>query len=331
MRDLASLPKAHLHLHLDGAIREQTLKELCARDGITPPALPTQRRYSSFGAFMDVITASHGVLSSAENLDRVMDEIVEDAAADGAIWVELSLWPGLFGGRLGSDRAALKVALDAGHEAAQRHGIGFGLMVAANRHVGPEAAAATARAAAGLAGAGVVSFGLDGDEAAFPPALFAEAFDIAKSAGLLSTPHAGELLGPPSVATALDRLHADRILHGVRAAEDPALVARIARAGICLDVCPTSNVKLGVFETEDHPLPALLRAGVRCSLNADDPLLFGVGLLDQYELGRTTFLLSDEELASIAAASVVASGAPAWLKTAASEQIARWLTADLDE
>jgi adenosine deaminase len=196
VRDLATLPKAHLHLHLDGAIREQTLSELCRRDGIEPPVLPTEKRYSSFDAFME--------------------------------------------------RAALTVALDAGHGAAARYGIGFGLMVAANLHGGPEAAAATARLAAELAAEGVVSFGLDGDEAAFPPALFAEAFDVAKSARLLSTPHAGELLGPDSVATAVDQLHADRILHGVRAAEDPALVARIARAGVSLDVCPTSNAKLGV-------------------------------------------------------------------------------------
>ncbi len=327
MRDLAALPKAHLHLHLDGAIREQTLSELCRRDGIVPPALPAEKRYSSFGAFMDVITASHAVLSSPENLRRVIDEIVEDATADGAIWVELSLWPGLFGGRLGSERTALTVALDAGHAAAARHGIGFGLMVAANRHIGPQAAAATARLAVELAGEGVVSFGLDGDEAAFPPALFAEAFDVAKSARLLSTPHAGELLGPDSVATAVDQLHADRILHGVRAAEDPALVARIARAGVSLDVCPTSNAKLGVSELGNHPLPALLQAGVRCSVNADDPLLFGAGLLDEYQLCRSTFFLSDEELSDIARVSIQTSGAPAGLKAAAAAGIARWLGA----
>ena len=327
MRDLADLPKAHLHLHLDGAIRKQTLSELCRRAGIEPPALPAQRRYSSFGAFMDVITACHAVLSSPENLWRIIDEIVEDAAADGAVWVELSLWPGLFEGRLGSERTALAVALDAGNAAGARHGIGFGLMVAANRHAGPEAATATARLAVKLAGVGVVSFGLDGDEAAFPPTAFAEAFDVARSAGLLSTPHAGELLGSESVATAVDRLHAERVLHGVRAVEDPALVARIAAAGICLDVCPTSNAKLGVFDLDDHPLPALLRAGVRCSVNADDPLLFGVGLLDEYELCRAKFLLSDEELASLAKTSIQASGAPADLKATAAEEIARWLAA----
>ena len=146
-------------------------------------------------------------------------------------------------------------------------------MIAANRHVGPEAAASTARLAVELATKGVVSFGLDGDETAFPPAPFWEAFAIAKAGGLLAAPHAGELLGAESVADAVDSLQADRILHGVRAIEDPALVARLASTAICLDVCPTSNFKLGVFEPKTHPLPSLLQAGVRCSVNADSPSL----------------------------------------------------------
>jgi adenosine deaminase len=257
-----------------------------------------------------------------------LGEIVQDAAVDGAVWIELSLWPGLFAGRLGSDKAALTTALEAGKVAAMRHGIGFGLMVAANRHAGPEAAATCARTAGELAGQGVVSFGLDGNEGAFPPDAFAEAFDIARSAELLSTPHAGELLGPQSVITAVDLLGADRILHGVRAVEDPALVQRLADADICLDVCPTSNVKLGVVEMDCHPLPALLQAGVACSVNADDSLLFGVSLLDEYELCRAQFLLSDEELARVAQTSIRASAAPAELKKAAIGQIGQWLAVD---
>jgi adenosine deaminase len=327
-RDLRTLPKAHLHRHLDGAVREQTLRDLCRRGGVRAPQLPTGLRYSSFDVFMEVIEACHDALSSPENLNQVIHEVVEDAAADGAVWIELSLWPGLFAGRLGSDTAALKAALEAGNAAAIHHGVGFGLMVAANRHAGVEAAATCARTAAEFAGQGVVSFGLDGDEAAFPPNAFAEAFDIARSAELLSTPHAGELLGPESVIAAVDLLGADRILHGVRAVEDLALVERLADANICLDVCPTSNDKLGVFETDRHPLPALLEAGVSVSVNADDPLLFGVGLLDEYELCRTQFLLSDEELTRIARTSIRASAAPVELKQAAIGQIAQWLAAD---
>lgn len=325
MRDLITLPKAHVHVHLDGAVREPTLRELCERRGVGPPVLPAGKRYPSFGVFMETITACHDVLSDPENLHRVVDEIVEDAAADGAVWIEVSVWPGLFAGRLGSDRAAVTRVLEAGRDAADRHGIGFGLMMAANRHVGPDAAGETARLAVEFAGEGVVSFGLDGDEAAYPPAAFAEAFEVARSGGLLSTPHAGELLGADSVEVALDVLHADRILHGVRAVEQPALVARLAETGVCLDVCPTSNAKLGVFEPEHHPLSQLLRAGVACSVNADDPLLFGAGLLDEYELCRTRFTLSDEELAAIAETSIRASGAPAELTATAATDTARWL------
>ncbi len=325
MRDLARLPKAHLHVHLDGALRAQTLRELCTRQGVASPSVPAKSGYSSFGEFQEVIRASHAILAVRENLTRIVDEVIEDAADDGAVWVELSVWPGLFEGRLGSDTAALTAVLNAGHAAAKRHGIGFGLMVAANRQHGPEAAASTAELAASLAADGVVSFGLDGDETSCPPDAFADSFDVATEAGLLSTPHAGELLGPKSVAAAIDLLHADRVLHGVRAIEDTALVERLAHTRICLDVCPTSNARLGVFDSEHHPLASLLEAGVACSVNADDPLLFGVGLLDEFEHCRTEFLLSDETLAKVAENSVQASGAPVSIKRAALEGIARWL------
>ena len=183
-----------------------------------------------------------------------------------------------------------------------------------------------ARLAARYAGRGVVAFGLASDEALFPPAPFAEAFSIALSAGLLSTPHAGELAGPESVQGALDQLKAHRIQHGVRAIEDPALVERLALAGVCLDVCPTSNLLLGVVsDLAAHPLPALLAAGVRCSLNADDPLLFGVGLADEYLIGREALGLDDATLAGVAANSIQASGAPAGLKRSALRGISEWL------
>jgi adenosine deaminase len=198
-------------------------------------------------------------------------------------------------------------------------------MVAANRHAGPQTATATARLAAELAAEGVVSFGLDGDEAAFPPGAFAGAFAVTKSGGLLSTPHAGELLGSGSVADALELLGADRILHGVRAAEDDALVGRLAASGTCLDVRPASNFKLGIYDPGSHPLPRLLAAGVRCSVNADDPLLFGTSLLAEYELCHAEFSLSDDQIAGIATASIQASGADGDVKAAVTADIARWL------
>ncbi|MDQ1509464.1 MAG: adenosine deaminase, partial [Actinomycetota bacterium] len=145
--------------------------------------------------------------------------------------------------------------------------------------------------------------------------------------GLLSVPHAGELAGPESVIGALDALGADRIEHGVRAIEDPALVRRLADSDVCLDVCPTSNVLLSVVPSiEDHPLPALLDAGVRCSLNADDPLLFGPNLLEEYEVVRARLGLDDEALAGIARTSLEASGAPDLIKARARSAIDAWMT-----
>jgi adenosine deaminase len=173
----------------------------------------------------------------------------------------------------------------------------------------------------------VVSFGLAGDEALGPAEPFAGAFGIARAAGLMSTPHAGEHGGPENVRAALDLLGAQRIEHGVRAIEDPSLVQRIVDEGICLDVCPTSNVQLSVTDSlEHHPLPALLAAGVTLSLNADDPVIFGCGLLDEYELARRAFGLDDTALAKVAANSIRCSGAPESVRSRALERIQTWLS-----
>jgi adenosine deaminase len=202
------------------------------------------------------------------------------------------------------------------------------LIVAADRTVAPSEAVEQAKLAAKYGALGVVGFGLANDEVGYPPAPFAPAYDIARAAGLLSVPHAGELVGPESVRSALDDLHADRIAHGVRAVEDPALVARLAASTVCLDVCPTSNLMLAVVPSiAEHPLRALIDAGVRCSLNADDPLLFGPNLLEEYELVRAELGFDDATLASIARCSVDASGAPDTLKASANAAIDRWLAA----
>jgi adenosine deaminase len=201
-------------------------------------------------------------------------------------------------------------------------------MLAADRTRPPEDAVEQARIAAKYAGRGIVAFGLANDEAPWPPEPFVQAFAIARDAGLLSTPHAGELAGPDSVRGAIDVLGADRIQHGVRAVEDPALIERIAAEEICLDVCPTSNVLLSVIpDLESHPLRRLLDAGVRCSVNADDPLLFGPGLLEEYELCRTQLQLTDDQLAQVARSSLLASGAPEQVRKQALIDIDAWLAA----
>jgi len=322
-RDLRALPKGHLHLHLEGAMRPATLAELADTAGIPVPEI---RGYGSFTAFAETYLAACQVLRTPEDFTRLVYEVVEDSVLDGAVWVEPSFYAPHHRDRFGADEDIIDMVLDAAALAAERLGVGVGVMVASDRTVDPAVAIDQARIAAARAGRGVVSFGLANDETIGPPEPFAPAFAIAKEAGLLSAPHAGELAGPESVRGALDTLAPDRLQHGVRAIEDAELLARLADSDICLDICPTSNLLLSVTPSiAQHPLPQLLEAGVRCSLNGDDPLLFGPVLLAEYEAARTDMGLDDNALASIARSSIDASGAPEELKRAARRSIDDWL------
>ena len=305
-------------------MRPATLEELAAAAGISVPEV---RGFGSFTMFAGMYLAACDVLTTYAALERLTEEVVADAAADGAVWVEPSIHVPHHNERLGPPEETLEVVLGAAERAAAAHGIGAGVIVAADRTKDPALALDDARLAVKYAGRGVVGFGLANDEAGHPPEPFADAFAIAREAGLLSVPHAGELDGPASVVGALDALGADRLQHGVRAVEDPGLVGRLADSPVCLDVCPSSNLLLGVIDDlRDHPLPALLAAGVRCSLNADDPLLFGPGLLDEYELARTSLGLSDQALSFIARCSIEDSGAPGDLKARALAGVDAWIS-----
>jgi adenosine deaminase len=322
-RELATLPKAHLHIHLEGAMRPATLQELATGYGMD---VPETRGFGSFAAFAGMYIAACEVLRTPDDLRRLVLEVVEDSVAGGAIWVEPSVYVPRHRERIGSDETVVEIILDAAREAEARFDVGVGLMVAADRTLDPLDAVEQAKLASRYVGQGVVSFGLANDEEIGPPGDFEHAYDIARHAGLMSTPHAGELCGPESVQLALERLHADRIQHGVRAVEDPALVERLIDAGVCLDVCPTSNLLLGVVSSlAVHPLPQLLEAGVACSINADDPLLFGPGLLEEYELCRSELGLSDEQLATAARDSIACSGASETLKERGAAAVAGWL------
>ena len=203
----------------------------------------------------------------------------------------------------------------------QQLGVGVGFIAGAERWLPPSDSVVTAKlvvqlmtlrtAADGAPLAPIVGFGLQGPEEGFPPEQFEEAFTIARAAGLLSVPHAGEHCGPESVLGALDSLGARRLAHGVRAVEDSALVARLAAERVCCDTCPTSNVMLRVVPSiTAHPLPSLVAAGVPCTVSADDPLLFHLStepLLEEYTLARNTWSLSMVDLCEIARNSVLQS------------------------
>jgi adenosine deaminase len=324
-RDLRLLPKAHLHLHLPGAMRPRTLLELAERDGMRV-TLEGDRSFATFAALFRAVV---DVVRTPDDVARLVHEVAEDAAADGAVWLEPAglLAPSVVA-RLGfrDEEAMLELLLETARQAEREVGVGIGILVSSSRVRPIGEAEARARLAARYAGRGVVAFGLADDETRGAPEPFAAAFAVARSAGLIAAPHGGEHGGPTSVRGALDALGARRVQHGVRAAEDPALVARLADEGITLDVCPRSNLQLGVYPSFDaHPLRLLLEAGVPLSLNADNPLFVGAGILAEYELAREVFGLSDVTLAHIARCSMRASGAPDALRSQALVGIDRWL------
>lgn len=320
-RDLAALPKAHLHLHVEAAIRETTLREMAAELD-----LPKLRSFTGFTEFNLTYRTMLTVLSVPENLARLFDEVLADAKVQGAVYAELGVMPALYLTTFGTHRDALEFTIEAARAAQRKHNVAVGLMMTIDRVLDVNAAIETATLAAEYADRGVVALGLANEERGRPAEKFEPAYAIGREAGLLSTPHAGELVGPESVRGALDSLGADRLGHGVRSVEDPELVARLAAEGICCDVCPTSNVLLDVAPSlAGHQLPALLDAGVPCSINADDPVLFQTNLLHEYELCRSAMDLNDEQLAACARASIAHSGAPNDVKHAALAGIDAWL------
>jgi adenosine deaminase len=326
-RDLAALPKADLHLHLEGSMRPSTLAELADKAGIPVPEI---RGFGTFTAFAETYLAACEVLREYDDVHRLVFEVAEDRKRAGAVWIEPSFYLPLHEGRLGSPAEVLEMLLTAAKAVTRELGVGIGYVPAGDRTADPTIAVEQARLAVAAADRGVVAFGLSNDETVGPLERFTEAFAVAREGGLLCVPHAGELTGPEQVAFALDVLGADRIEHGVRAIEDPGLVERLAAAGTCLDVCLSSNLMLSVVDDiADHPLPRLLEAGVRCSIGTDDSLLFGPGLFDEYALARDTFGLDDARLAAIARSSIECSGAPASVKAPALDAVADWLSHDL--
>jgi adenosine deaminase len=334
-RDVRTLPKAHLHLHFTGSMRHQTLLELAERDGIAlpdslvsewPPELSAadQKGWFRFQRLYDV---ARSVLRTEDDVRRLVREAAEDDVRDGGRWLEIQVDPSGYGARFGGITAFTDLVLDAVREASATPGLEMALIIAANRTRHPLDARTLARLAAQYVGRGVVGFGLSNDERRGVTAEFAPAFAIAERAGLALVPHGGELVGPSSIRTCIDDLHADRLGHGVRAAEDPELLARIVDAGIALEVCPVSNVALGVYtDLSSVPLPTLLRAGATIALGADDPLLFGSRLAGQYATMRAAHELTDETLAELAAMSIRASRAPDDLKTTLLGQVSDWLS-----
>ncbi|WP_244308779.1 adenosine deaminase [Kineococcus rubinsiae] len=337
-RPLESLPKAHLHLHFTGSMRPSTLVELAERNRVRLPAAltghqmltlsPDERGWFRFQRLYD---AARACVRTADDMRRIVLEAAADDAAEGSRWLELQVDPTSYAVHVGGITPALEIVLAAAREATELTGTGVAVVVAASRMRHPLDARVLARLAARHAGDGpgtVVGFGLSNDERRGTTADFAGAFAIARRAGLAAVPHSGELLGPAHVTETLRTLQPDRLGHGVRSAEDPAVLARLVDAGVALEVCPTSNVSLGVYpELAGVPLRRLLDAGATVALGADDPLLFGPRLIEQYRSAREDHGLDDAALAGLARGSITASRAPAATKAQLSADVDAWLSA----
>ncbi|MFN8078326.1 MAG: adenosine deaminase [Kineosporiaceae bacterium] len=320
-RTVESLPKAHLHLHFTGSMRPQTLAELADKHGIRLPETLREHHLVRLTAdergwfrFQRLYDAARACVRDADDMRRIVIEAAQDDAAEGSGWLEMQVDPTSYAPFVGGLTPALEIVLDAAREASRTTSCQVAIVVAASRIRHPLDARTLARLAVRYAGEGageVVGFGLSNDERRGDTTEFAAAFRIATRAGLVSVPHSGELLGPDHVQATLDTLRPGRLGHGVRSAEDAAVLARVVESGITLEVCPASNVALGVYHDDtDVPLRSLLDAGARVALGADDPLLFGSRLAEQYAAARTVHGLDDEALAHLARCSIEGSTAP---------------------
>ncbi len=334
-RDLTLLPKAHLHLHFTGSMRPSTLLELADKYGVRlPDALtagepPKLRATDERGwfRFQRLYDAARSCLREPDDIRRLVREAAEEDVRDGSGWLEIQVDPTSYAPLLGGMIPAVEIILDAVDAASRETGLGMRVLIAANRMKHPLDARTLARLAVRYADRGIVGFGLSNDERRGMARDFDRAFAIAREGGLLAAPHGGELTGPSSVRDCLDDLHASRIGHGVRAAEDPRLLKRLADRQITCEVCPASNVALGVYERpEDVPLRTLFEAGVPMALGADDPLLFGSRLAAQYEIARRHHAFTDAELAELARQSVRGSAAPDEVQAKMLAGIDHWLT-----
>ena len=328
MRDLVTLPKAELHLHLEGSIRVSTVREFADRRGIPPPtALGADDvwRFDGAEGFIDQYGEVCDLLFEMDDFRRIGAELCEDLAAQGVRYAEVVFSPAQHAGRLGDWYGPIEAVLDGLAAGRRDHGTIVRLEPDFIRDFDEARARGTLDVALRYAGRGVVAVNSAGSER-FPAGRFAHLVERAVAAGLPSVPHAGEWAGPENIWETLETMMPSRIGHGVAAIRDPELVRHLAAIAIPLEISPTSNVATGVFASlEDHPFPALREAGVVVTLNSDDPAMFGAWLSDEYRTAREVFGYDDEDLADIARTGVRSSFAEQDVKAAIEHDIDAWL------
>ena len=330
MRDLRTLPKVELHIHLEGSARPALLRELADRDGAALPHGLEGDGWTFGGPadFIDNYLELCRLFGDLGDFRRLAVELCEDLAETGFRHGELVFSPGNHARRFGDDwYGPIEAVLDGLAAGEARSGVTVQLCPDIVRDNGLDDAERTVEVACRYAGRGVDALNCAGSERT-DVAPFAPLFRRAADAGLRSVPHAGEWAGPENVRATIRYLRPDRIGHGVRAAEDPVLVLELAERRLPLELCPISNVATGASpDLASHPFPLLRDAGVVVTLNSDDPAMFGAWLTEVFEMARDTWALDDAALADLARAGVDASFADASRKAGLRRDIDDWLAA----
>jgi adenosine deaminase len=298
-----SVPKAELHVHVEGAASPDLVRRIAARNRVAVPdgvfTGDGRFRWSDFLDFLTTYDAATSVIRTGEDYRDIVYEYLVACAAEGAIYVELTASADHAADVGLSDEEHLAGLAQGIDDARAETGIEGRIVMSCVRHFGPEKARDVARRTVEAPHPYVTGFGMGGDEAGFPPGEFAGAFAIAREAGLGLTVHAGEWGGPESVRGGL-ALGVSRIGHGVRAIEDPELVRELADRGTVLEVCPTSNVVLGLYPSyEEHPLAALRAAGVAVTLGSDDPPYWNASIGGEYAVAAERMGFDDEALRDV--------------------------------
>ena len=302
---IAGLPKAELHMHIEGSLEPELMFALAARNGVEIPFASVEEvraaySFSNLQDFLDIYYQGANVLRTADDFRDLAIAYFDRIAADGAVHAEIFFDPQTHTDRGISFDTVMEGLLAGMADAEARHGVSSKLILCFLRHLDEEAAFATLEQARPWLGQ-IEGVGLDSSELGHPPSKFARVFAAAKALGLKLVAHAGEEGPPEYVYEALDQLHIDRLDHGNRSLEDQALTARLVTEQMTLTVCPLSNVKLcNVPSMDVHPIDRMLELGLRATINSDDPAYFGGYLNDNYRAAAAGRGLGRAELATLA-------------------------------
>jgi len=312
---IAGLPKAELHLHIEGSLEPELMFALATRNGIAIPYASVEEvraaySFSRLQDFLDIYYAGANVLQTQQDFRDLASAYFDRAAADGVVHAEIMFDPQTHTDRGIAFGTVIEGLLAGMADAKARHGMTSKLILSFLRHLDEEAAFATLDAAEPWLDR-IDAVGLDSSELGHPPEKFARVFAAARARGLRLVAHAGEEGPPDYVYQALDLLDIDRLDHGNRSLEDPVLTARLARTGMTLTVCPLSNLKLCVVDDmTSHPIDRMLRAGLRATINSDDPAYFGGYIADNYRAAASARGLDRDDLAMLARNSFLGSFLP---------------------